>query len=121
MKRYTAYSLFFFLTLLMGIAVVSIADADPEEIAALRQEIASLESELDSLYYSLTKAKSSMRKSYVHTAPRVKNCLGLRIMFIYPPAGKYFLLVGMGTGTFSRSGRSESVNRLPNSLPLRRS
>lgn len=30
MKRYTAYSLFFFLTLLLGIAVVSIADADPE-------------------------------------------------------------------------------------------
>ena len=58
MSRYQTYTIFFFLTLLMGIAVVNIADADPQEIAALRAEIASLKRELHDLENSLAKAET---------------------------------------------------------------
>ena len=39
MSRYQSYTIFFFLAVLMGITVVNIADAYPQEIEALCAEI----------------------------------------------------------------------------------
>ena len=57
MSRFQAYILFFFLPLLIGIAFVHIADADPE-IDALLDEIAALESERESLAESKAEAET---------------------------------------------------------------
>ena len=66
MKCYRVYTLFFLYPLLMGLAVVNIADADPKEIAELRAEIASLEWELDTLEESLEKAEADKAAAAVH-------------------------------------------------------
>ena len=59
MSRYQTYTIFFLLSLLMGITVVNMETyADPKEIAALRAEIASLEWELHVLEKSLEKAEA---------------------------------------------------------------
>ncbi|MXV74390.1 hypothetical protein F4Z99_08940 [Candidatus Poribacteria bacterium] len=59
MSRYKAYILLFLLPLLIGIAFVNLASADPE-IDALLDEIDALESELDSLVES--KAQTETEK-----------------------------------------------------------
>ena len=68
MSRYQSYTIFFLFCLLMGIAVVNVnlADADPKEIAELRDEINSLEWELHDLEASLAKAEADKADAAVH-------------------------------------------------------
>ena len=60
MSRDRVYTIFFFLAVLMGLAIVLVADADPEEIAKLRAEIASLTHQLHWLNKSLETAESEL-------------------------------------------------------------
>lgn len=66
MKRYRVYTLFFLFPLLIGLAVVNIADADPKEIAKLRAEIDSLEWELHTLEESLEKAEAEKANAVIY-------------------------------------------------------
>ncbi len=66
MKRYRVYTLFFLFPLLMVLAVVNIADADPKEIAKLHAEINSLEWELHTLEKSLEKAEAEKANAVIY-------------------------------------------------------
>lgn len=68
MSRYPSYTLFFLLPVLIVLAVVPVADADPEEIAQLRAEIASLEDQLHWLNESLETAESELADADAYLA-----------------------------------------------------